>query len=164
MKPINAKSSIRAKAWYIDMAFFIPFCFIELIVCFVVLSESFVDYLFESNLIFLILIIPYIFINEFFTKNGSLGKKIMKIKIINEENYKRPNKLRLLLRGIGNLLTALDILFCYRRIDRRSLGDVISKTRVIYATADVLVKCENINLEEQKWGTERVAWDDSNTN
>lgn len=161
MKPMNVKESIRIKAWYIDMVFLIPFMFLEIIILLALFGEKLYVILDNNYLIQLVFIVPYLLINEFFTKNGSIGKKIMKIKIINKENENRPNKFRLLLRGVGNAFLVIDALFCYKRADRRSLGDIISKTRVIYATVEQQVKHENINLDEWKWNAEAVTWDDS---
>ena len=145
MKLINVKPSLRVKAFFWDMVMSIPFFALGLIVFFIcshLFSRETADKIVESGILERLFIFTYLLIFELFTKNGSVGKKIMKVKVVNLENDSRPSFGRMLLRGVGNLLSFVDLLFCYKRLDRRSLGDLISKTRVVYATGEQKIKYE----------------------
>ena len=145
MKPINVKPSLRVKAFFWDMVMSIPFFVLGLIIFFISSNFFFketANKIVESGILERLFVYTYFLISELFTKNGSVGKKIMKVKVVNLENDSRPSFGRMLLRGVGNLLSFVDLHFCYTRLDRRSLGDLISKTRVVYATGEQQIKYE----------------------
>lgn len=166
---MNVKFSRRIKAWYIDWAFFIPFSILELLIAYLVVYVFnndgvlfWIDEHFDAFFIFDVFL--YFFVCDLFTKNGSIGKKIMKIKIVNEHDGKRPPKWKLFIRGIVDFFDGIDILFCAKRIDRRSFGDLVCKTRVVYATIEEQIKHEDINVDEWQWSSEENKWDDSEFN
>ena len=145
MKLTNVKPSLRVKAFFWDAVMSIPFFVLGLIIFFIssnFFSRETANKIVESGFLERLFVYTYFLISELFTKNGSVGKKIMKVKVVNLENDSRPSFGRMLLRGVGNLLSFVDLLFCYKRLDRRSLGDLISKTRVVYATDEQQIKYE----------------------
>ena len=65
-------------------------------------------------------------------ENGSLAKKIKKVKIIDEKTLEKPSVKKLILRNILYPLYPINLIFCKKRMDNRTLADIIFKTRVIY--------------------------------
>ena len=144
---INAKISVRIKAFLWD----ILFCSIYMILAIflsAIISEITLE-LFDFSLLdlpFFIEIIyysmhVYFFFSDFLTRKGSIGKKIMKLKIVNEDGSK-PRKRSFLLRGIGNMLMIIDLIPCGNNIERRSISDRVSKTRVVYENDEIQLKHE----------------------
>ena len=77
----------------------------------------------------------YVLFKDFLFKNGSLAKKAMKVKVIDAQTGERPSKKKLILRNIfyiTPLTTVVNLAFCFKRLDNLSLGDLITKTRVVY--------------------------------
>lgn len=78
---------------------------------------------------------PYALIKDFLFKNGSLGKKMMKCKVIDSKTGEKPKPIKLLLRNLLQIDTSLiiiGIIFSAKRLDSRTLADIITKTDVIY--------------------------------
>lgn len=69
---------------------------------------------------------------DVFFKEKGFSERIMKIKIINISNENRPSKKQLLIRNIFYPIAVIDFIVCHRRLDHRTLGDIVSKTRVVY--------------------------------
>ena len=61
---------------------------------------------------------------------GSVGCRIFKIKIVNDSGEK-PTKRQLILRGCFFHMIWIDIFVSMKRLDNRSLTDIITKTRQI---------------------------------
>lgn len=78
---------------------------------------------------------PYALIKDFLFKNGSLGKKMMKCRVIDSKTGEKPKPIKLLLRNllqIDTLLIIIGIIFSATRLDSRTLADIITGTDVIY--------------------------------
>ncbi len=78
---------------------------------------------------------PYALIKDFLFKNGSLGKKMMKCRVIDSKTGEKPKPIKLLLRNllqIDTLFIIIGIIVSYKRLDSRTLADIITKTDVIY--------------------------------
>ncbi len=145
MKIANTTFLIRLKAFLLDLLFSIAFCIFHIFIAVIilgVLSDLFkLDYKIYDRIPFLDRIICYLtfgayfVFKDLFTKNGSFGNKIMKIKVVNCQSLERPNNKKLVLRGLISFYTSfVDIVFCKYRLDNRSLSDVVSKTQVIEDT------------------------------
>lgn len=142
MKAANTSFQIRLKAFLLDGLFSIVFCIFNIFIVVIILgtlSNLFkLDYEIYDRIPFLERIICYLTLGAYFifkdlfTKNGSFGNKIMKIKVVNSQSLERPNNKKLVLKGMISFFTSfVDIAFCKYRLDNRSLSDVVSKTRVI---------------------------------
>ena len=142
MKWINTPYSIRKKALLLDLLFAIIFCVIlcpiVLLILDVVEDIFKLDYILYEKIAFLDRIIygtaysAYFTFKDFLTKNGSLGNKIMKIKVIDAQTGEKPKNNMLLLRGITSTLTSyFDVLCCLVRKDDLSITDILSKTCVV---------------------------------
>lgn len=151
MKCYNVKYNLRTRAFLWDLFFFIIFGILETMLLALISSLTFCLFGFHilsyDNAYFFAKLVyfsmyPYFFASDLLTKNGSIGKKIVKIKIISQDEKFPLTKRRLLIRGLGNLLFPYDLIPCVRRIDRRSISDIISKTRVVYENDEIQLKHE----------------------
>lgn len=78
---------------------------------------------------------PYALIKDFLFKNGSLGKKKMKCKVIDSKTGEKPKAIKLVLRNllqIDTLFIIIGIIMSYKRLDSRTLADIVTKTDVVY--------------------------------
>ena len=78
---------------------------------------------------------PYALIKDFLFKNGSLGKKMMKCRVIDSKTGEKPKPIKLLLRNLLQIdthLIIIGIIFSATRLDSRTLADIITGTDVIY--------------------------------
>lgn len=153
MTLINAKASIRFKAFLWDLLFCAIYMILAIILSAIISEITFwlfdfylVDLRYFMDVLYLSSYV-YFFFSDFFTKSGSIGKKIMKLKIVSEHGLKA-KKRNILLRGFGNIFMIVDVLFCRINIDRHSISDSVSNTRVVYATEEVLLKHENVDIDK----------------
>ena len=76
--------------------------------------------------------IVYPFFKDLFFKNGSIAKKILKVKVIDSTTGERPTIKKLILRNIFFPVKLIDLIVSCRRLDSLTLGDLITRTRVVY--------------------------------
>ena len=137
----NVTVSKRMKAYFIDLAFAIIVAMLLALLISVVLYliskiihnelyDLIVDIGYEVCLILAILLYP-IFKDIIFT-DGSIGYKIMKIKVLDQKTNLPPIKKKLILKGLFFYVHVIDFIFSAIRLDRLSLSDIITDTRVVY--------------------------------
>jgi len=72
----------------------------------------------------------------FFLKDitgASPGKKIMKLKIVkNDDNETKPSTIFLIIRNVFLLFGLIELLIMLLRKDKRRLGDLVTKSKVIF--------------------------------
>ena len=94
------------------------------------------DMIFKSNLggqdleepiARVISLIIYPTFQEMFFVNGSAGSKILKYKVINLNDEKRPSNAKMFIRGLITAIFPAHALFARLRLDYRTLPDLIQK-------------------------------------
>ena len=128
----------RLKSYFIDIAVMFPIFIILMTIAVILLAEiariqpqfDLYNYVNIVATIFLFIIFPAI--KDIPFKEGSLGNKIMHIEVVDMKTGKKPKKIKLFIRNIFFLNIILDCIFSKFRLDRRTLGDLISNTRTVY--------------------------------
>lgn len=92
-------------------------------------TDAVYNIIYYSCLVFSVLIYPLF--KDLIFECGSIGCKLSKVKIINENGIK-PTKKQLLLRGLLFHIFWIDFFVAKRRLDNCSLTDIITKTRQVY--------------------------------
>lgn len=90
---------------------------------------------FPAMLVFEILFVVSHFFKDVIFKRQSIAEKTMKVRIIDEKTNQRPSAKKLIFRNIffiTYITLGIDLIFCFKRFDNRTLGDIVSKTRVVY--------------------------------
>ncbi|MBQ7761534.1 MAG: RDD family protein [Clostridia bacterium] len=74
----------------------------------------------------------YMVLMDFFTKEGSIGCKICKVRIEDARSLerKKPTKKQLLIRGLSRFLFIADVFLVFKS-DTLSIVDILSKTKVV---------------------------------
>ena len=146
----NCKANVRIKSYAIDLAIFV--------VSVAVLAPAFLAiayFVFEAfdavskfeelhidNLLAFIFLYLMLLTKDFVTENGSIGNKIIKIKIVAADGTSKPSKKQLFIRGVIACLLPIEIMLCFFNIDRLSLSDIVSKTKVVYESQESQNKFE----------------------
>lgn len=135
----NITFSKRIKAYIIDWVFIIILmsgllCLIGTIL--VIIGELLNNNLLNFDILYFVILVGSVYIYPIFKdltfSCGSIGCKIMKIKIVDQESGLRPTKKQLILRGFFFMVYPIDLIFVYKRLDNLSLSDIVTNTRVIY--------------------------------
>ena len=131
---MSCEFSKRRKAVIIDfiIASVIFFCFLAI---YISVKTPNITKGTENTIIRLLLLASYFILplfKDFVFKNGSIGNKIMKIKIIDDVTKENPKKRQLFVRSVFFILEQLLLWrFFYETFDMRSIGDIVAKTRVV---------------------------------
>lgn len=137
----NVKVSKRVKAYILDLTFIILVVF-PLITVFILVINGilFTKINVPNNVIMYITIFIslgiYPFFKDFIFKEGSIGNKIMKIQIIDIHTGKKPRKLKLMARNIFFPSCYLEFFCAYIRLDRKTVSDLMTDTRVVYKNSE----------------------------
>ena len=140
MKNISAKK--KEKAYFIDwlsiIAIFIVSSSLLMLLwdffCFEFINADIAyNIIFYGCLIFSVLIYPIF--KDLIFDCGSIGCKILKIKIV-DENGNKPTKKQLMLRGTFFHLFWIDYFVSKKSTDYCSLADKITKTKQVYLSDD----------------------------
>lgn len=101
--------------------------FIDYMICLYISSPIlFLDIIkFEYEVIIILILFS---IKDLIFKNQSIGKKIMKLEIVNKENEK-PNKLILICRNLTLYIWPLEIILLL--IFNKRIGDILFNTQVV---------------------------------
>ena len=82
---------------------------------------------------FLIAFYIYPIFKDVFFKNGSIVKKLLNVNLIDAETMKKPRVTKLIIRNSLFPIYLINLIFCFKRLDNRTLGDIMTKTRVVYS-------------------------------
>jgi uncharacterized RDD family membrane protein YckC len=116
---------LRAVAFFIDL---IVVTIISILISFLVGINSLND----NVILFLIytFTVFFLYFNKDLFNGTSLGKAIMKIKVVSLSN-KKPSFFQLLFRNLFLILYPLEVICMLIRKDGRRFGDLITKTKVV---------------------------------
>ncbi len=142
----NCSFKDRVKLFFIDYISFLTFYYLVFFTIFLIIFTTFLEIFnlpfeldLETNVFVLIMDCIswpiYSLFKDFLFKNGSFAKKVRKVKVIDAQTGEKPSKKKLILRNIfyiTALTTGVNLVFCFKRLDNLSLGDLITKTRVVY--------------------------------
>ena len=135
---VNCTLGKRLKSYFIDVAVMFPFFIIIMTIVAILFAEiariqpQFDPYKYVNIAAAVLLFIIHPAIKDIPFKEGSLGNKIMHIEVVDMKTGKKPKKIKLFIRNIFFLNIILDCIFSTFRLDRRTLGDLISNTRTVY--------------------------------
>ena len=79
------------------------------------------------------------FSKDFYHKCGSRGMKMLGYKIIDAKTGEKPCAMKLILRHLlelDGLTTTIGLFVCWKRSDRLTIHDLITKTRIVYDDDD----------------------------
>lgn len=135
---VNCTFGKRLKSYFIDIAVMFPIFIILMTIVVILLAEiariqpQFDPYKYVNIAAAVLLFIIHPAIKDIPFKEGSVGNKVMHIEIVDMKTGEKPKKIKLFIRNIFFVNTILDCVFSVFRLDRRTLGDLISNTRTVY--------------------------------
>lgn len=126
-------NSLRIKAILIDYGIaFLILIFIEFVFNISGYTERYLFKTDEYYSFIIIIILNVLFILKDIT-GASPGKKLMKLKIVKNDNTEtKPSIILLILRNVFLSLGLIELLVMLLRKDNRRLGDLVTNSRVIY--------------------------------
>lgn len=142
-KPINCDPKTRIKIFFINWS--VVCCVYLMFSMLALFVLSSVDSLFGTSISNLdicekigrfIALFAFQPLHELVGKKGSIGCEVVDCKIINLKDENKPSKIKLLVRGLIDTILPAQIFICFLRLDYRSLGDILTKTRVVYEPRD----------------------------
>lgn len=135
---VNCTFGKRLKSYFIDIAVMFPIFIILMTIVLILLAEiahiqpQFDPYKYGNIVAIIFLFILYPAIKDVPFKEGSVGNKVMHIEILDMKTGEKPKKIKLFIRNIFFVNMILEYIFSAFRLDRRTLGDLISNTRTVY--------------------------------
>ena len=138
-KMINCSTKDRIKAIAVDYAVSFLICITTVMIMATMVYIAYIAFQIDLRnirgdvLAYIIAFKIFPIFKELFFPCGSIGYKLLKFKVVDLENDQKPTNKKMLIRGlIFAIFPMIDIIVSAVRLDRRTLTDIITKTRVIY--------------------------------